>query len=363
MVEWLPIIKSLLELTLYALFPVVILLAILPDGFNKMGYYAKSLMWIAFWHPMFVIINKIFYLLLESNLDVSGTVNIASIIAQSSNYSKLLAASGYMFGMIPYLSLILLRGLDQVVHMGASFVQSLTHAANHPAEEAITGNIHLGNSSTGNHHANNITRNHVDLGSHLRQNSTFQDSDGFTKEKTVSGKPKNHPFYANNITSSNQNTVADFSSETDGITKSGQGIVGLNGSLSATVSSSPGSVAGAFAGAVTGAGGITSDKLNPLSSTENVRNSIPLNAGAQGSAGIFGQLTVSYLTSNNKQNGTNNTNTQALTHDNSGRHTQLTAELQEQIQINTGGSNTDTNDAAVQQILSQIAKNQGNQGN
>lgn len=160
----LSVLKIVVEVMFYAIFPIIAIIAVLPGGVAVLKKYVVALFWIQSWAPLYSVLNMLvnIYGRSKSMAAIAGTsaygVSAATLPGLVEGNEWVAAVAGYTMMSVPFLS----YGL---IHYGAgAFSQLSTHfgsvtqsAASHAAEEATTGNYNMGNTSFDNHSRHNIS--------------------------------------------------------------------------------------------------------------------------------------------------------------------------------------------------------------
>ncbi len=167
---WLPIMKNVLEATLYGSFIFVFLLILFPFGKSIFNNYIASLMWIQLWAPLYAILNLFmsFYAQKHSlgalNLGNGSTglsLTTQSGLAQVN--ADVAGLAGYLSLSVPLLAAGIVKGLMSVFTQAAQYIAGVTQSAGaNAAGEAVAGNFSLGNTNFSNHSAFNTSANHFD---------------------------------------------------------------------------------------------------------------------------------------------------------------------------------------------------------
>lgn len=147
----LPAIKNTMEALCYMLFMFVVALALLPGGFKLFGIYAKILLWLHLWSPLFALLNflstEAMAFGVQSALKGDGGLTIANIVGVNNMAQDIAGASGYLCGIITVLSWALLQkgGGYAFSSMASSILGVSQSAAANAAQESVTGNYSYGN--------------------------------------------------------------------------------------------------------------------------------------------------------------------------------------------------------------------------
>ena len=146
--ESVPFIRVIFEVILYAMFPILVLLLMLPGAPKIFYYYVQALIWIQMWGPIYAVLhfgatfwqkNRMSNLISAS--EQYSAYNIATvhdIMASSS------AIFSYMTMFTPFLAWMLLKGFSSLVHLSGSMNSPAMGAASSSAAETTSGNISMG---------------------------------------------------------------------------------------------------------------------------------------------------------------------------------------------------------------------------
>lgn len=156
--KYLPLLNNLLKAGIFAVFPIIFALALLPGGWRVILTYAKTLAWVELWSPLFAVIHLGMTLTTASHakgaITLGDGTQVLSMVTYSglgqvmSDYSILAA---YLTVLIPALSWAIVAGGGAVLSSGIqSVLSSYQRAADRAAGEATKGDIGLGNTSFGN---------------------------------------------------------------------------------------------------------------------------------------------------------------------------------------------------------------------
>lgn len=154
----LPILRNLFEAFIYAVFPIVFLLAMLPSVAKVAMTYLKSLVWIQLWAPLYAVLHFAMTLYsqypAESSLllpDGSTVLSLANYTALGQVMSDTALIAGYLSLSIPMISyLVVNQGGAMMASLASRVAQSYEAPVSKAADEASAGNISLGNTSIGN---------------------------------------------------------------------------------------------------------------------------------------------------------------------------------------------------------------------
>lgn len=154
----LPILRNLFEAFIYAVFPIVFLLAMLPSVAKVAMTYLKSLVWIQLWAPLYAVLH--FAMTLYSHYPATSSLLLpdGSTVLSLANYTGLgqvmsdaALIAGYLSLSIPMISyLVVNQGGAMMASLASRVAQSYEAPVSKASDEASAGNISLGNTSIGN---------------------------------------------------------------------------------------------------------------------------------------------------------------------------------------------------------------------
>lgn len=151
----LPVIRNVVEVVAYAMFPLMILLLMLANGKDTVaGFknYASVLIWIQLWPPLYAILNyaATMYAMrdLAAAANVGNGVNALSLTTSSDIFSTAIsgeAVVGYMTLSIPFIAWAALKRME---NFGTALVDGMRLLQGNVAtatNSAATGNVSMGN--------------------------------------------------------------------------------------------------------------------------------------------------------------------------------------------------------------------------
>lgn len=165
----LPKLRSLLEMLVIGVFPVMIVMALaLGIGATAMlRFYVVLLVWLALWAPIASVVN---FLSLSDADPVSALVKLyggvtleaADVIRKAGTTSE--AMAGTLMMLVPVISFAIAKVSDNgAAAWAGSVLAPAQSAANAQGATLSAGNISVGNASLGNTSLNNTTGNNHDL--------------------------------------------------------------------------------------------------------------------------------------------------------------------------------------------------------
>lgn len=147
---WIPILKIVIEIIFYGAFPMVILVAIIPNLTASVlrGYFV-TFFWLSAWGPIYAILHRImmghgktytFSLTKGVGLTLSNQPALDQIM------NNISAMAGYMSIFVPMLAFGIARGGASVMSsMTTSFMAGVQSAVSVASQEGVTGNLNFGN--------------------------------------------------------------------------------------------------------------------------------------------------------------------------------------------------------------------------
>ncbi|SDA53858.1 MULTISPECIES: conjugal transfer protein TraG N-terminal domain-containing protein [unclassified Janthinobacterium] len=153
----LPVIRNVVEVVAYAMFPLLILLLMLANGKDTVaGFknYASVLIWIQLWPPLYAILNyaATMYAMrdLAAAASVGNGVNALSLTTSSTIFSSAIsgeAVVGYMTISIPFIAWAALKRMENFGTALVDGMRLLQGNVTTATNSAATGNVSMGNVS------------------------------------------------------------------------------------------------------------------------------------------------------------------------------------------------------------------------
>ncbi len=164
--EMLPLLKNLMEGLMYAVFPLVGLAILFPNGWRAFGYYARMLIWIGLWPVAFALLHYAMTYFgsfavqkAAAHYDLLGTFseskyNMYSQMGIMDVMKKYEAIAGYMMTMIPMVTYVMVaQGGAMMAGMLGRVMDGYAKPAESAAMEASAGNFSVGNTNFDNQRA------------------------------------------------------------------------------------------------------------------------------------------------------------------------------------------------------------------
>ncbi|EIC8563147.1 TPA: conjugal transfer mating pair stabilization protein TraG [Escherichia coli] len=181
----LPVMYSVLLGMTIALFPVLIVIAIVSSlSWIIIKGYVYTIAYLQMWPILFSILNHAMNFYLQGKL--SGTaVTLATFDQVQNTYSDIGTTAGWLALSIPFIAYGMVKGLGQVVSQAGNYLgQTLQSTSTQSSSQAIDGNWHYNNMTTGNVQGNKWDTNY----SHREGHMTSQLESGAMKTLTTSGQ-------------------------------------------------------------------------------------------------------------------------------------------------------------------------------
>ena len=186
---WLPIMKNVLEASMYGAFIIVFLLFLFPFGQAIGRNYVMSLLWIQLWAPLYAILNLFMNFYAERHSLGALTLDTGHLGLALSTQAGLAQVNADVAGLAGYLSLSIpllaagiVNGMMSVFTQAAQYIAGVTQsAAAGAAGEAVAGNLSLGNTNFSNHSSFNTSANHFDTDTRVSSGAyAYQTAGGST---------------------------------------------------------------------------------------------------------------------------------------------------------------------------------------
>lgn len=184
-VKLLPLINTILLALVFALFPIIILLAtihVMTIGMLK--NYIFSIIYLQSWPPLFAILNSAatFYLRGKTG---GMEFNLANLSAIQSMHSDIGLVAGWLTLSVPVLAYGIVRGMGSVYSQASNYLGSaINSTASASASQAADGNWSFSNMQTDNVSGNKWDTNY----SHREGQTTQQLASGATVTQTAGGQ-------------------------------------------------------------------------------------------------------------------------------------------------------------------------------
>ena len=118
MAKMLPKIQMGMRAVLYAFFPFVFIVVLLPGGFKNLVSYLQTLIWIELWMPTAAILNMFMALQSQESMrvlyDIKG-LNMSNSLQIFSDATQMASVAGYLYASVPALTWLILKGSGQML--------------------------------------------------------------------------------------------------------------------------------------------------------------------------------------------------------------------------------------------------------
>ena len=153
----LPLLRNLFEAFIYAVFPIVFLLLMLPSAARVALSYLKAVVWVQLWAPLYAVLHFATTLFSQAPAEAALLLPDGNTVLSLSNFTGLRQVmadtaliAGYLSLSIPMISyLVVNQGGAMIANLASRVGQSYEAPVSKGAEEATTGNIQLGTTSLG----------------------------------------------------------------------------------------------------------------------------------------------------------------------------------------------------------------------
>ncbi|ECA0362727.1 conjugal transfer protein TraG [Salmonella enterica subsp. enterica serovar Tchad] len=181
----LPVMYSVLLGMTIALFPVLVILALVSAlSWTIIKGYVYTIAYLQMWPLLFCILNHAMNFYLQGRLNGTA-VTLATFDQVQNTYSDIGTTAGWLALSIPFIAYGLVMGLGRVVSQAGNYLgQTLQSASTQSSSQTIDGNWHYNNMTTGNVQGNKWDTNY----SHREGHMTSQMDSGATKTLTSSGQ-------------------------------------------------------------------------------------------------------------------------------------------------------------------------------
>lgn len=195
--QWVPLLRVVLEILFYGIFPLVIVISILPAVGPKVIFnYLMAFMWLQSWPPLYAILHRAMMGHAAGRLTPLGgisdgdpaitMVTQAGIGAVTDDVAVL---AGYLTMSVPFIAMAVVRGATAVMGLATSALAVGQRAASQAADEATTGNLSAGNTSFDNHSFNTLQGRRIHSAPSFQTHGLSQSrADGATEAWADSGR-------------------------------------------------------------------------------------------------------------------------------------------------------------------------------
>jgi conjugal transfer mating pair stabilization protein TraG len=149
--KWVPILKMVLEILFYSMFPILAPFFFLPGmGVQLIKQYLTGFLILQAWGPLYVVLNKIMMhaaIISSQAAAVDGTahpITAANLSNLASANADIASIAGYATSLIPVIATALAYGTMRLTSQSESMLASVNSAASEAARDETQGNMNLG---------------------------------------------------------------------------------------------------------------------------------------------------------------------------------------------------------------------------
>ena len=184
----LPLMQVVLLAVMLCLFPIVLMLFLLPNlGPKVFSNWVYSIAWVSVWPILFAIFNLAMnYYLYNSTFGMSdGGLTLSNSNPAAQEHSDIGGIAGYLALSIPYISIGIVKGMAGAFNVASNYIGGMAHSfAQGTAQSVESGNFSLGNTSYANATANNLSMN--------KHDSNYTNMHGMMTEQLATGATVSH---------------------------------------------------------------------------------------------------------------------------------------------------------------------------
>lgn len=152
-----PKLRNVIEVVIYAVFPVVLILMIIAGskGFMAIKSYVIALLWIQLWAPLYAVMNYLITSYRQAEWlaehNPSDFVSLQKTMLIQAGSQSDLNIAGMLAVSIPVIAFAIVKGGEMaMVSFAQGATQPMNQAASRASYDSATGNISLGNTQMGN---------------------------------------------------------------------------------------------------------------------------------------------------------------------------------------------------------------------
>ncbi|MBF0300536.1 MAG: conjugal transfer protein TraG N-terminal domain-containing protein, partial [Oligoflexia bacterium] len=152
--KMLPILHNIFESFIYAIFPVVMIMAMLPNATKILSKYAMALFWVNLWSPLYAILHfaasyhgqkAATVAMIQSGEGFATGLSIMTNTALGNILSDYAAITGYLSLSIPMISWLVINASGSMMAgLAGRLMDGYDRPVSSAASESSTGNISLG---------------------------------------------------------------------------------------------------------------------------------------------------------------------------------------------------------------------------
>ena len=189
----LPYYMTVMWMLTICIFPLIILLAMLPLTQNVFAFYLQSQAYLWSWPPMFIIIHFFVSIASAHTISLFGTqtggVTFSNIDSLASMHSNFAYTAGALAASVPFLAYYITKGLSSVLSNAAQHFGGMAQSVSmSEAQSAAQGNISMASYSGWNMNYDNTNAHKFDTNrSHAEGRSTLQMPNGSLLAQNTDG--------------------------------------------------------------------------------------------------------------------------------------------------------------------------------
>lgn len=184
----LPLMQVVLLAVMLCLFPIVLMLFLLPNlGPKVLSNWVYSIAWVSVWPMLFAIFNLAmnFYLYNSTSGLSDGGLTLSNSNPLAQEHCDIAGIAGYLALSIPYISIGIVKGMAGAFNVASNYIGGMAHSfAQGTAQSLESGNFSLGNTSYANATANNLSMN--------KHDSNYTNMHGMMTEQLATGATVAH---------------------------------------------------------------------------------------------------------------------------------------------------------------------------
>ncbi len=189
----LPYYMTVMWMLTICIFPLVVLVSLLPTRQNVYSFYLQSQAYLWSWPPMFIIIH--FFVSLASSTKINmfgektGGVTFSTIDSLATMHSNMAYTAGALAASVPFLAYYITKGLASVLNQAAQHFGGMAQSMSvSEAQSAAQGNLSMATYSGWNMNYDNMNAHKFDTNYHHAEGrATVQTANGAMLSETADG--------------------------------------------------------------------------------------------------------------------------------------------------------------------------------
>lgn len=189
----LPYYMTVMWMLTICIFPLVVLISLLPTTHNVYAFYLQSQAYLWSWPPMFIMIHFCVSLAASTKMTLfgqkTGGVTFSTIDALASMHSNMAYTAGALAASVPFLAYYITKGLASVLNQAAQHFGGMAQSMSvSEAQTAAQGNVSMATYSGWNMNYENTNAHKLDTNFHRAEGrATVQTANGAMLSETASG--------------------------------------------------------------------------------------------------------------------------------------------------------------------------------